>query len=102
MSILLPILYLILLAMLILLLILAISKPLKKRWSLLFLAEAISEAAAVMLMHYYNELPGAGIMPGMTYFAETVYSMIAAAAYAGMLAVSLLAYLLLMNKGKNK
>ena len=102
MSILLPILYLVLLLLQILLLVVTIRKPLKKRWTLLFVAEAISEAAAVLLMHYYNTLPGTGMMPGLTYFAQTIYSMAAAAVYAGMLVISFVVMVVLSSQKKVK
>lgn len=102
MSILLPVLYLVLLLLQIFLLVVNIRKPLKKRWILLFVAEAISEAAAVLLMQYYNELPGTGMMPGLTYFAQTMYSMAAAAVYASMLVVSFIVMVVLSSQKKVK
>ena len=102
MAVLLPILYLLLLILQVLLLILNIRKPLKKRWTLLFVSEAVSEAAAVLLMRYYNQLPGTGMMPGMTYFAETIYSMIAAAVYCGMLLLSAIVMLSISRHQKTK
>jgi drug/metabolite transporter (DMT)-like permease len=68
-----------------------LKKPVRVRWSLLFLCELCALTAAVYFSIYYNALPGDGMMPGLTYFAETLYSMAGAVVYLGMLLVSVLA-----------
>ena len=48
-------------------------------------------AAAVGLTKYFDALPGTGMMPGLTWFAHTFYSMGAAALYGVLLCVTVLA-----------
>ena len=98
----LPVIYSVLLLLQILLLLLNLRKPLKKRWLLLLIAEALSETAAVLLMRYYNDLHGTGIMPGLTHFAETMYSMAAAAISGGMLVISAIVMAVQSSRQKSK
>ena len=60
----------------------------RKGWPRLIVLEVISLAAALALMYYYDSLPGMGMMPGLTYFAEVMYSMLFAAVYAVMAVIS--------------
>lgn len=76
------------------LLISAIRRPSARRWIILFAAEAISLAAALVLAAHFNALPGNGMMPGLTYFAEVIYSLAAALAYGVMLLISALCALI--------
>ncbi len=55
----------------------------------------ISCIAAVILMFFYDSLPGYGPMPGLTYFAEFFYSFIASIVFAGMLILSILCRIIL-------
>ena len=81
MDILLPIFYIVLLLVQIVLFILGCRKSTKKRWIILCAIELLSCAGALLCMAYYDSLPGSGMMPGLTYFAEVVYSFFAAIAY---------------------
>lgn len=78
-----------------------LQKPVRVRWSMLFLCELCALTAAVYFTYYYNALPGYGMMPGLTYFAETMYSMAGAAVYFCMLLVSVLTCVILKLKHKN-
>ena len=69
----------------ILLLIFAIRKPDKKLWRPLLVLELFSLLASVGLMFLFDALPGKGFMPGLTWFAEWFYSLLAAGAYGIML-----------------
>lgn len=69
----------------------AIRRPAKRLWLILFAAEVVCTAGALALMLYYNSLPGSGMMPGLTYFAETVLSMSAALVYGVLLVISAVA-----------
>jgi len=95
MDILLPILYLLVLAVQAVLLVFSIRRPTVRRWGILLGTELIALAAALLLAAHYNGLPGFGIMPGLTYFAETLFSLFAALAYGAMLLISALCALLL-------
>ena len=89
MEIVLLILYLLALLGQILLLVVAAREPGIRRWIVLFAGEVVALAAALGLAIYFDARPGAGMMPGMTYFAEVIYSFGAAAAYGGMLLLSI-------------
>ena len=78
-----------------------LKKPVRVRWSLLYLCELCALTAAVYFSIYYNALPGNGVMPGLTYFAETMYSMAGAVVYLCMLLVSVLACVIMKLKSKN-
>jgi len=77
-----------------------LKKPVRIRWSLLFLCELCALTAAVYFSFYYNSLPGNGMMPGLTYFAETMYSMAGAVVYLCMLVLSVLACVIMKLKHK--
>lgn len=78
-----------------------LKKHVRVRWSLLFLCELCALTAAVYFSIYYNALPGDGMMPGLTYFAETMYSMAGAVVYLCMLLVSVLACVIVKLKARN-
>ena len=67
----------------------------KNKWIYPAGASFISCIAAIILMFFYNSLPGYGPMPGLTYFAEFCYSFIASIAFAGMLILSILCRIIL-------
>ena len=74
--------------------------PVRVRWSMLFLCEMCALTAAVYFTCYYNALPGYGMMPGLTYFTETLASMAGAVVYLCMLLVSVLSCVILKLKYK--
>lgn len=82
--------YLIALLAQVVLLIFAAKWPTVRRWIILFAVEAITLAAALVFAAYFDAQPGTGIMPGLTYFAEVIYSLAAAAATGVMLLISAL------------
>ena len=53
------------------------------------LSELGSLVAALLLMWYFDQAPGYGMMPGLTYIQEVFYSFGAAVAFAGLLLFSL-------------
>ncbi len=93
--------YLLALAIQIVMFVGCLKKPVRVRWSLLFLCELCALTAAVYFSTYYNALPGYGMMPGLTYFAETLYSAAGAVVYLCMLLVSVLACVIVKLKSKN-
>lgn len=94
------ILYILLLALQVLSLILAIRRKSKRYWVSLFVLEAVSAVLAWRLGVWFDRLPGYGFMPGLTYFAETLFSYGAAILYCGMLAVSAVTGIILHCKRK--
>ena len=66
----------------------AVKKPERKLWPKLFGLEILSVLAAVGLMFLFDRLPGNGMMPGLTWFAEFFYSLFAAAGYGMLFLVS--------------
>lgn len=46
----------------------------KAKWSRLFIYETFFIILSVDLLIHYDNLPGSGVMPGLTYFEETLFS----------------------------
>ena len=63
----------------------AVKYSVSASWTDLYATEIISALAAFLLFLYYETLSG---LHGMTYSAESFCSLIAAAVFAGMLAIS--------------
>lgn len=63
--------------------IIAIRKKCKLNWFVALATEIVSLAAGVGMTFYYNDLPGKGEAPGLTYFGEFFWG-------AGTTAVSIL------------
>jgi len=59
-------------------------------WGRLFGLEALAVAGSFCAIHIFDALPGNGMMPGLTWFAEVFYSMGAAILYAVLLAVTII------------
>lgn len=101
MDIFLPVLYLLVLIGQAVLLVFAIRRPTVRRWNILLGVEVFSLVATLLLAIHYHALPGFGIMPGMTYFAETLFSLFAALAYSVMLLIAALCRLLVFIRRRN-
>ena len=71
------------------LLIFAVRKPEKNRWFKLFGLEILSAVGAAGLMYLFDALPGQGMAPGLTWFAEVFCSLFAAIGYGLMILVSI-------------
>ena len=89
------ILYIFLLALQVLSLILAIRRKSKRYWVSLFILEAVSAVLAWRLGVWFDGLPGYGFMPGLSYFAETLFSYGAAILYGVLLVGSAVAGIVL-------
>ena len=89
------ILYIFLLALQVLSLILAIRRKPKRYWVSLFILEAVSAVLAWRLGVWFDGLPGYGFMPGLSYFAETLFSYGAAILYGVLLVGSAVAGIVL-------
>ena len=90
MAVLLLIAYIVILVLQIVLLVLSLRKKQKNLWVSLFLVEAIPMLIANGLRVYYDSLPGYGIMPGLSYIREVLYSLGASIVYCLLFTVSVL------------
>ena len=82
-------LYLLMFLVQLVLLIFAVRRPEKKLWSAVFLTEILSALGAAGLMFLFDALPGQGMAPGLTWFAEVFCSLFAAIGYGLMILVSI-------------
>ena len=64
----------------------------KKIWPVLT-ANILSIGVSVFLLWYFDTLPGYGMMPGLTWFAEVFYSICAAVVFAVLVLVTFLCML---------
>ncbi len=83
-------------------LVLSLRKKTKKLWISLFLSEIIPLIAAFSLMRYFDSLPGYGLMPGLSYFGEVIFSFGAAVLYGVVLFVSLCIFAVVKIKENKK
>ena len=60
-----------------------------RRLFVAYLSELGSLLAALIIMWFYDQAPGYGIMPGLTYIQEVFYSLGAAVLFTGLLLLSL-------------
>lgn len=81
MSLFLLITYIAILILQIILLVITIRKKTKKLWRILFSIELIPMFISIGVMIYYNNLPGYGFMPGLSYLGEVLSSFGAAVLY---------------------
>ena len=70
----------------------------KKLWRILFSAELIPLLISIGLMIYYNNLPGYGFMPGLTYLGEILFSFGAVVLYCISFLISICSYIAISNK----
>ena len=73
--------YIVILIFQIILFVISIRKKTKKLWRILFSAELVPLLISIGLMIYYNDLPGYGFMPGLTYLGEILFSLGAVVLY---------------------
>ena len=92
------ILYIFLLALQVLSLILAIRRKSKRYWISLFILEAVSAVLAWRLGVWFDNLPGYGFMPGLTYLSETLFGYGTAAISLGIAALSAILWIVLKKK----
>lgn len=74
----------------------------KNKWKKLFLFETIALILALILLWYYNQLPGYGFMPGLTYLGEVLVSFGAIVIFLVMLFASIVLRLITYARNKNK
>ena len=78
----------------------ACRKPTRGRFVLLYSAELLSCVAAAIFARYFDSLPGYGMMPGLTYFSEVIFSIAAAHVFAALLLLSLIGELIIRTRKK--
>lgn len=100
MDIILPVVYILTLIGLIVVLVRCIKK--KSKWSKLFLSEGLAIAAATFFAVFYNSLPGEGMMPGLTYFSEVIFSVLAVWGFAIFIGISLIVRIIIYFKERKK
>lgn len=66
--------YLIIFVVEIVLLVKSIKNQNKKLWGALIILEIFSVVGSIILYNYYESLPGYGMMPGLSYFGESLLS----------------------------
>ncbi len=90
--------YILILLLQVALIVIALRKKKKVLWPILFACEIISLVIAVFLGHYYDNLPGSGFMPGLSYIGEVLFSYGAAVVYGVMLLGSIISCLVAWKK----
>ena len=93
-----PITYIVIFIIQIILFVITIRKKTKKLWRILFSAELIPLLISIGLMIYYNNLPGYGFMPGLTYLGEVLFSFGAVVLYCISFLISICIYIAISNK----
>lgn len=71
----------------------------KIKWYKLLLFESLAMLISYILMRYYDTLPGFGMMPGFTYFGETLLSLGAFYLFGIMLVVTFITYIIRIRNG---
>ncbi len=94
------IIYLLVFAVQIFLQVKAIRSGSKKLWLVLILLELVSSFTANRVQEYYDNLPGYGFMPGLSYLDKVLVSFFASALYLICFLVSSCIYIILEEKKK--
>ena len=74
----------------------------KKLWRILFSAELIPLLISIGLMIYFNNLPGYGFMPGLTYLGEILFSFGAVVLYCISFLISICSYIAISYKQRKR
>lgn len=96
MDIILPVVYILTLIGLITTFVRCIKK--KSKWNKLFLFEGLAIAIAIFFAMFYNSLPGRGMMPGLTYFGEVIFSVFAVWGFTIFMGISLIVRIIIYFK----
>lgn len=97
-SLFLLILYLVVFIVQIILLVKAIKKKENKKWIKVFVLEVFSIIISIILLFYYESLPGYGFMPGLSYLGEILLSFGVAILYSVMLFITICAKIIIYEK----
>lgn len=79
-----------------------IRKKNNKYWLYTSIIAIISSVAAIGIMFFYDSLPGYGLLPGLTYINESLYSLGAGIIFIGMFLLSLLLKIIYLFKDRKK
>ena len=90
--------YIVIFTFQIILFVITIRKKTKKLWRILFSSELIPLLISIGLMIYFNNLPGYGFMPGLTYLGEILFSFGAVVLYCISFLISICSYIAISNK----
>lgn len=93
--------YILIFILQIVLLVKSIRRDSKKLWVRLFLLELIPMFIAIVLEKYYDNLPGYGFMPGLTYMGEVLFSFGASVLYGVSFLISACIFIVIEEKKKN-
>lgn len=77
-------------------------KEKNKSWLKLILMESMALISAIAIGIYFNNLPGSGFMPGLTYLSEWLFSMGAALLYFIMLFITICSKIIVYEKNLKK
>ena len=94
--------YIVIFTFQIILFVITIRKKTKKLWRILFSAELIPLLISIGLMIYYNNLPGYGFMPGLTYLGEVLFSFGAVVLYCISFLISICSYIAISYKQRKR
>lgn len=90
--------YIVIFTFQIILFVITIRKKTKKLWRILFSSELIPLLISIGLMIYFNNLPGYGFMPGLTYLGEIFFSFGAVVLYCISFLISICSYIAISYK----
>lgn len=74
----------------------------KKIWRILFSSELIPLLISIGLMIYFNNLPGYGFMPGLTYLGEILFSFGSVVLYCISFLISICSYIAISYKQRKR
>ena len=77
----------------------ALKRNRTKDWALVFGGEVLAAAGAFCAMFLFDSLPGTGMMPGLTWFAEVFYSLGAGVLYLLLFVVTVVICAVKARKG---
>ena len=94
--------YIVIFTFQIILFVITIRKKTKKLWRILFSSELIPLLISIGLMIYFNNLPGYGFMPGLTYLGEILFSFGAVVLYCISFLISICSYIAISYKQRKR
>ena len=94
--------YIVIFTFQIILFVITIRKKIKKLWRILFSSELIPLLISIGLMIYFNNLPGYGFMPGLTYLGEILFSFGAVVLYCISFLISICSYIAISYKQRKR
>lgn len=96
------IMYFALLAVAIVLLLLAVIKKKRIFFIVSYTVQTVFLVLSIVLAKYFDSLPKTGMMPGLVYFSEILFSILASWVFAGLLIITTALLIVLYVKSKRK